>query len=49
LYQSIGYRWATNLRDYSAAETQRFTRYYAESAADSAVRLATASAEVPAR
>ena len=40
LYQSIGYRWAENLRGYSAEETQRFGRYYAENAAASAVPLA---------
>jgi len=30
-YQSIGYRWADNLRRYKAAETERFLRYYASS------------------
>jgi hypothetical protein len=43
-YQSIGYRWAENLRAYAAAETQRFTRYYAEAAAGSAITLADATA-----
>lgn len=47
LYQSIGYRWAENLRAYAAEETQRFGRYYADNAADSAVRLAGATATVP--
>jgi hypothetical protein len=28
LYQSIGYRWAENLRSYDAAEVSRFLRYY---------------------
>ncbi len=28
LYQSIGYRWATNLSQYDAPEPQRFTSYY---------------------
>jgi hypothetical protein len=28
LYQSIGYRWAENLRAYDAAEVSRFLRYY---------------------
>jgi hypothetical protein len=46
LYQSIGYRWADNLRQYPAAETQRFVRYYAETADQSAVTLARASASV---
>jgi hypothetical protein len=49
LYQTIGYRWAANLRSYEAAETQRFTRYYADSAADSAVPLARATAASPTR
>jgi len=44
LYQSIGFRWAENLRAYDAAETQRFVRYYSESAAGSAVKLASAEA-----
>ena len=44
LYQAIGYRWAANLRGYEAAETQRFARYYADSAADSAVPLARVTA-----
>ncbi len=49
LYQSIGYRWAENLRDYDAAETRRFTSYYAAAAADSALPLARAVAVVAAR
>ena len=28
LYQPIGYRWASNLKSYEAAEPQRFNRYY---------------------
>jgi hypothetical protein len=43
LYQSIGYRWAENLRGYETAETQRFERYYRENAAGSAMRLASAT------
>jgi hypothetical protein len=39
-YQSIGYRWAENLRPYAAAETQRFVRYYEATIPGSAVRLA---------
>jgi hypothetical protein len=46
LYQSIGYRWAENLRAYDAAEPQRFVRYYAGAAAGSAVPLARAAAVV---
>lgn len=49
LYQSIGYRWAENLRGYEAEETQRFARYFTESAAASAMRLASATATVGAR
>ena len=49
LYQSIGYRWADNLRAYDAAETQRFVRYYAESAAGATVTLASAQLETAAR
>jgi hypothetical protein len=49
LYQSIGFRWAENLRAYDAAETQRFVRYYAENAAGSAIELASARASPAAR
>jgi len=45
MYQSIGYRWAENLRAYDAPETQRFVRYYSESIAGTAVQLAQATAE----
>ncbi len=46
MYQSIGYRWAENLRAYDAPETQRFVRYYSESIAGTAVQLAQATADV---
>ena len=46
MYQAIGYRWAENLRAYEAPETQRFVRYYAETAGASAATLAEATAEV---
>ncbi len=46
MFQSIGYRWVENLRAYDAKEPQRFVRYYAETAADSAEMLATDSAAV---
>ena len=49
LYQSIGYRWAENLRAYDAAETQRFVRYYEGAAAGSALPLARATAVVDGR
>jgi hypothetical protein len=48
-YQSIAFRWAENLRAYSAEETERFGRYYAENAAASAVAMATATATVAGR
>ena len=41
MYQSIGYRWAENLADYPAAETDRFLRYYRETIDGAAVRLAS--------
>ena len=46
LYQSIGYRWADNLTEYSAPETDRFVRYYRETIDGAAVRLAGASVTV---
>jgi hypothetical protein len=49
LYQSIGYRWAENLRAYETEETQRFARYFMETAAGSAMRLAGATATLAAR
>jgi hypothetical protein len=45
-YQPIGYRWATNLRSYDSPETTRFTSYFAEMGAASAVVVASAEAEV---
>jgi hypothetical protein len=42
-YQAIGFRWAENLKHYEFAETQRFSRYYAETAQHSAARLAIAT------
>jgi hypothetical protein len=44
LYQPIGYRWATNLKSYNAAEPQRFTGYYAAMAAAATTTLAKAAA-----
>jgi hypothetical protein len=46
LYQSIGYRWAENLRRFDTAETRRFLSYYEPMAASSAVALARATAVV---
>ena len=45
LFQTIGYRWARNLADYDAFETNRFVGYYEANAAESAVVLAAAEAE----
>ncbi len=46
MFQTIGYRWAQNLRAYDAREPQRFVRYYEESADNSAVTLASDSTTV---
>ncbi len=45
-YQPIGYRWAHNLRDYDAFETNRFTAYYESMSANSAITLAHDKARV---
>ena len=47
LFQTIGFRWAENLRDYDAFETNRFVGYYEESAASSSVTLASDSFTLP--
>ena len=41
LFQSIGFRWATNLADYDSAETNRFVGYYRANSSVSAVELAS--------
>ena len=43
-YQPIGFRWARNLADYDAFETQRFLRYYESMSTGSAVKLVGARA-----
>jgi len=43
-YQSIGYRWAENLKAYDSMETNRFTKYYDDNAKNSAILLTTISA-----
>ena len=43
-YQPISYRWASNLRQYKAMETERFVRYFDSMSSASAVILARASA-----
>lgn len=45
-YQPIAYRWAENLADYDAAETNRFVRYFREMSDQSAVLMVRASAVV---
>jgi hypothetical protein len=47
LFQTIGYRWANNLRTYDSFEAKRFVGYYADNASVSAVELAKASARYP--
>jgi hypothetical protein len=46
-YQTIGFRWAENLKAYDAFETRRFVSYYEATAAHSAVRVASATLHVP--
>jgi hypothetical protein len=45
LYQSVGYRWAENLRRQAAPETDRFLGYY-EAVSNWPVVVARATAEV---
>ena len=47
LYQSIGYRWANNLKRYDAPEPRRFTSFYDSMADATATTLARASVTVP--
>jgi hypothetical protein len=47
MYQTIGFRWAENLKAYDAFETRRFNRYYDAMASSSAVVLARAEATTP--
>jgi hypothetical protein len=46
-FQPIAYRWAHNLRDYDAMETNRFTGYYEAMSSASAVVLTRAVARSP--
>ena len=43
-FQPISYRWANNLKSYTAAEPKRFTGYYDTMASSSAVMIARAAA-----
>ena len=45
-FQSIGHRWAENLRAYAAPETRRFLSYYDAAASESAMLIAEASTHV---
>jgi len=45
-YQTIGFRWADNLRAYDAPEPRRFVGYYEDTAEFSGMRLASAAAIV---
>ncbi|MGQ0736200.1 MAG: hypothetical protein ACT4QD_21425 [Acidobacteriota bacterium] len=47
LYQSVGYRWAQNLRLRPAPETDRFVRYYESMSQATVARLAHASVVAP--
>jgi hypothetical protein len=44
-FQPISFRWANNLKPYSAVEPQRFTRYYDSMASGSAVLLTRTTAQ----
>jgi hypothetical protein len=44
-YQTIAYRWATNLERYDAAEPKRFLTYYRSMSAASSVLVTTASGQ----
>jgi len=46
-FQPIAYRWAENLAEYDAFETQRFVRYYRTMAGASAIPLVRTSTVVP--
>jgi hypothetical protein len=46
-FQSIGFRWAENLKPYDAPEPQRFTNYYDALASGSSEVLARATAVAP--
>ncbi|MDH3206872.1 MAG: hypothetical protein OEO79_09675 [Gemmatimonadota bacterium] len=45
-FQPIGFRWAANLEGYDSFETDRFVRYYRETASGSATVVASGSAVV---
>jgi hypothetical protein len=47
LYQSIGHRWAHNLRAQPSSEGDRFVQYYGEMAGETAERLARGNMRLP--
>jgi hypothetical protein len=47
LYQSVGHRWAENLRGRNSFETDRFVRYYDAMKSVTTARLAAATATLP--
>jgi hypothetical protein len=47
LYQSVGHRWAENLRGRNSFETDRFVRYYDAMKSVTTARLAAATATMP--
>lgn len=46
-YQSIGFRWASNLEPIKATEPQKFVSYYKATAAGSSVVVASATSQEP--
>ena len=47
-FQPIGFRWATNLKDYDAPETNKFVEYFDAMADVSGIELAGDEVAVPA-
>jgi hypothetical protein len=45
-YQTVGFRWAENLKAYDAAEPRRFVSYYEEAAMFSGMHLASTAATI---
>jgi len=46
IYQTIGFRWAENLKAYDADEPRRFVNYYADAAEFSGIQLANAARSI---
>jgi hypothetical protein len=45
-YESIGFRWASNLESYDAAEPKRFVTYYRSVSSASSIIVATTRAQL---